>query len=253
LDFTSAQGDTATTKKTTAKSTAKSTNTGNNNDNSASITASGSDAKSTGDSKSTGKSTGDDDKKTTAKSEYKTTKTFDARLPAGGVSMITPDPMAGAQYYKIGKDYVTLAWNFTSLKVTPSAVDVLASCSLNSATYTIALNQSITGNAQSVTWDTGEFQASATIPLVVATYTLIIYDAASDVTSMPRAGYLGVYDQFTFGMYTPQAYTPMSDYVCATCNGAMSSMERHTLGFMFGMVAVTVLSFGWFAGVAGLW
>ena len=87
----------------------------------------------------------------------------------------------------------------------------------------------------------------------MATYTLIVYDAASDISATPKAGYLGVYDQFTFGMYTPQPYTPIADYVCATCNGAMSSMTRHTVGFMVGMVAVTVLSFGWFGGVAGLW
>lgn len=163
--------------------------------------------------------------------------------------MVTPNVMAGAQYYKI-KDYVTFAWNYTSLKATPTAVDVLASCSLNSATYTIALNQSITAATQAVTWDTGNYQET---PYVIATYTLLVYDADSSISATPRAGYLGLANQFTFGMYTPQPYVPIADYVCATCNGAMTSMEKHTIGFLVGTVAITVLSFGWFAGVAGLW
>ena len=165
--------------------------------------------------------------------------------------MITPNAFAGAQYYKI-QDYVTFAWNYTSLKATPTAVDILVSCSTNSGTYTIAMNQTITGHTQAVTWDTGKYQSTATLPLPVATYTLIIYDSDSSISSTPRAGYLGVYDQFTFGMYTPQPYTPIADYVCATCNSAMV-LERHTLSFLAGMVVVTVLSSVWFAGVAGLW
>ena len=159
--------------------------------------------------------------------------------------------MSGAQYYKI-QDYVTFAWNFTSLSVTPTALDIMASCTTNSALYTIALNQSVSGATQAVTWDTGKYQSSATIPLLVATYTLVIYDSDGSVTDTPRAGYLGVFDQYTFGMYTPQPYTPIADFQCATCNGA-SAMERQTWKFLLGMVAVTVLSFGWFAGVAGLW
>ena len=255
LSFSAQQGNTATTN-SKSKETTKS---GKNSDaSSASVAPSSSDAKTTdggrqttGKATTTGKETGKETGKTT-QSKYETTKTFDNRLPAGGVSMITPALISGAQYYKI-QDYVTFAWNYTSLSVTPSAVDVLATCSSNSALYTIAMNQSISGPTQAITWDTGAYQASATIPLLVATYTLIIYDADSSISDAPRAGYLGVYDQLTFGMYTPQPYTPIQDYVCATCNGAMSSMERHTWRFLFGMVAVTVLSFGWFAGVAGLW
>ena len=245
----SAQGNTATTE----KSTKTKKNKNNKQTSAASISISSSPAKETdGGKKTTDSGQGNGKNGTTAKTKYETTKTFDNRLPAGGVSMITPAIISGAQYYKIA-DYVTFAWNFTSLSVTPSAVDILASCSTNSATYTIAMNQSISGATQAITWDTGAYQASATVPLLVATYTLIIYDADSSMSDTPRAGYLGVYDQFTFGMYTPQPYTPISDYVCATCNGAMSSMERQTLAFVFGTVAVTVLSFGWFAGVAGLW
>lgn len=53
-----------------------------------------------------------------------------------------------------------------------------------------------------VTWDTGNFPEAVTSPFPVASYTLMIHDAAKDVTDIPSAGYLGAYDQFVFGMYT---------------------------------------------------
>jgi len=137
----------------------------------------------------------------------KTTE-IDPRLPPGGIEMVTPAAIAPSQYYKIG-DYVTFAWNYTSLSVTPSAIDILASCSLNQQLYTISLNQSV-GPTGAVTWDTGEYQATATIPLLTETYTLVIYDAGQDITSIPQAGYLAVQDQFQFGMYSPQPYTPLN-------------------------------------------
>jgi len=96
---------------------------------------------------------------------------------------------------------VTFQWNYTSLSVTPSAIDVLASCSINSATYTIAANMSVEETG-AVTWDTGEFQATATNPFPVASYTLIVHDSSKDVTDVPSAGHLGAYAQYVFGMYT---------------------------------------------------
>ena len=42
------------------------------------------------------------------------------------------------------------------------------------------------------------------------------------------------------------------EWVCATCSGALSDMERQTLKFVFGMCAITVLSFTWFAGGCGV-
>ncbi|KAK5107395.1 hypothetical protein LTR62_001299 [Meristemomyces frigidus] len=177
---------------------------------------------------------------------------FDPRLPPGGIQMITPAAIAPVSYYKIA-DWVTFAWNYTSLSITPSAVDILATCTLNNAMYTIAMNQTITGPTQEVLWDTNGYQATAATTLLTGTYTLIIHDAAKDVSATPSAGYLAAYNQFTFGMYVPQAYTPIADYVCATCNAGVSSMERQTVGFLVAMVGVTVVSFGWFAGVAGVW
>lgn len=122
--------------------------------------------------------------------------------------MVTPAATEGSQYYKVG-DFVTFKWNYTSLSVTPSAIDVMASCSENHQMYTIALNQSVDATG-AVTWDTGKYQKTASIPLVVETYTLVIYDAAQDATATAKAGYLGSFNQFQFGMYTPQEYTPLN-------------------------------------------
>ncbi|KAK4493781.1 hypothetical protein PRZ48_014966 [Zasmidium cellare] len=262
LSYTGTQGNTATT-----ESSAEETSTGDSNDSKTSdsndsTATSDSDSKTTGDASKTGSATGSEKTTGTAKqtgsskgsgtkSGTQTTKTFDARLPAGGVSMITPNAMTSS-YFKIN-NYITFAWNYTSLSVTPSAIDVLASCSKNQETYTIALNQTISGSTQTVIWDTGAYQATGTVPLLTETYTLIIHDAAKDASSTPMAGYLGTYDQFTFGMYSPQAYTPIAEWTCATCNSALTSVERQTLVGIFAMAGLTVLSFGWFTGVAGLW
>lgn len=242
LSYTGKQGNTATTAQQAQSSSTIATITGGNGGKTT--------PKPTNSNNNGGSNNGKN--ATATKNTYETTKTFDQRLPAGGVEMITPSAIAGPQYYKVG-DYVTWAWNYTSLSITPSAIDILASCSLNQATYTIAVNQSVADATQAITWDTGAYQSSATTKLLVATYTLIIYDAQSAITDVPRAGYLAPYEQFTFGMYTPQPYVAQKPFKCATCNDAPSAMGRQTLGVVLGVVGVTVMSFGWFAGVAGLW
>lgn len=191
--------------------------------------------------KSTGKSSA-----TKTSAIHKTS--YDARLPAGGVSLISPAATSGAQYYKVG-DNVTFAWNFTSLSSTPTALNILASCTANHELYTMAMNQTINGNATAaVTWDTAMYSTAA-VQLLTETYTLIIYDADSSISAVPQAGYLAPYAQYTFGMYIPQAYTPLAEgFQCVTCSGALSDMEKRALGFMFGMSLITVLSFSWFMG-----
>jgi hypothetical protein len=121
--------------------------------------------------------------------------------------MITPAAIAGAQYYKVG-DWVTLAWNYTSLSIYPSNIDIMATCTANQATYTLAVNQTVEKTGGAIYWDTGAYQSSATVPLLTETYTLMIYDSQSDTTDAPRPGYLGLANSFTFGMYTPQPYVP---------------------------------------------
>ncbi|KAI4118397.1 MAG: hypothetical protein LQ345_001566 [Seirophora villosa] len=177
------------------------------------------------------------------------TQSVDPRLPPGGVNMMTPAALAQTSYYKVS-DYVTFGWNYTSLSVKPSKIDVYVSCRTNSATYTI-LNNATFDPTQEVIWDTKP-EATGTAPLLTDTYTLIVKDAAEDTTAIPQAGHLGTYNQFTFGMYVPQAYTALADgWKCATCSGAMSSMDLHALKFMLGMCVITVLSFTWFAAGFG--
>ena len=119
--------------------------------------------------------------------------------------MITPSAAVQTTYYRIG-DYVTFAWNYTSLSITPSKIDVMVSCSANSATYTLANNASFEKTGTAV-WDTAPDE-TGTAPLLTETYTLVIYDAAEAVTAVAGAGRLGTSKDFQFGMYIPQKYTP---------------------------------------------
>lgn len=121
--------------------------------------------------------------------------------------MITP-ASTSTSYYKIGHN-VTFVWNYTSLSVTPSAVDVVASCSLNSATYTVSSNMSVKETG-SLVWDTGKFQASATVPLLTATYTLFVVDSEKSLDDTASAGHLGSNQGFSFGMYIGSKATPLN-------------------------------------------
>lgn len=184
--------------------------------------------------------------------------------------MLTPAPTDPTTYYKVS-DYVTFAWNYTSLSVEPSKVDVYVTNTVNQAMYTLANNASYEPTGK-VIWDTKKNanQTKDTPGLIVGEYTLVIHDAAKDVTDVASAGYLGGFDQFSFGMYTPQAYTPKRgmfdpsyqascvtnmtflEWSCAVCSGALSDMERQALKFMFSMCILTVLSFTWFVGGFGM-
>lgn len=135
--------------------------------------------------------------------------------------MITPSALATSTYYKIGVDSVSFAWNYTSLAVTPSKIDVLVSCSANQATYTVASNASFEKTG-SVVWDTRP-EETGEAPLLTETYTLIIHDAEKAVTEVAGAGHLGSYDQFQFGMYLPQKYTPRA--------GELSSFNHFRMDF----------------------
>ncbi|KAL4932368.1 uncharacterized protein BDV17DRAFT_195087 [Aspergillus undulatus] len=188
-----------------------------------------------------------DETKTTSHSNK--TTSVDARLPPGGISMLTP-ASSSTTYYKIDEE-ITFVWNYTSLSITPSAINVVASCSLNDATYTIASNVSVE-ETQTVKWDTGKFNANATAPLLTATYTLIVWDDSKDIDDSAKAGELSSQNRYYFGMYTPQPYENLTNFVCATCNGALSSVETLGLKMAVGMSLLTIVSFTWFAGTFGV-
>ncbi|KAF2107875.1 hypothetical protein BDV96DRAFT_505558, partial [Lophiotrema nucula] len=207
------------------------------------------------DAKSTGKATGTQKDASGTKTTSKPTATnFGADTPAGGISMISPPPLSGSQYYKVG-DWVTFAWNYTSLKMTPSAVDILATCTANQALYTLAVNQTVNKNQPgTVLWDTGAYQSTATVPLLTEQYTLIIYEADSSVSATAKAGYLAVQSSFAFGMYTPQPYTSWADFNCPNCikSGALSANEALTLKVLLITGGTTIASFLYFANAFGI-
>lgn len=119
--------------------------------------------------------------------------------------MITPAPLAAAEFYKIG-DKVEFAWNYTALLVPPKAIDVLVSCNANQATYTIASNATFEPTG-SVVWDTKK-DAEGQGNLITEKYTLIIHDSAEEITAAPQPGHLGTFRTFSFGMYIRRPYLP---------------------------------------------
>ncbi|KAK1980563.1 hypothetical protein LZ30DRAFT_782662 [Colletotrichum cereale] len=194
----------------------------------------------TGTGAKTGTKTGTSKSKPTA---------FDDTDPQGAVVMITPAPTQQAiNLYKIG-DQVTWGWNYTNLQATPTAIDVLVSCSAMAQTWTLTQNMSFAQPA-SFTWDSSVQKSDASAPLRNDEYTLIIYDAESSVSATPAAGYLGVSNSFKFGMYLPQDYKPLNEWNCAVCKSAAPSLNNKAVGMAVGMSMVTVASFTWF--VAGL-
>ncbi|MCJ1472733.1 hypothetical protein MMC13_001382 [Lambiella insularis] len=177
------------------------------------------------------------------------TTSIDARLPAGGIEMLTPAATAQTTYYKMGNQ-ITFGWNYTSLSVTPSGIDVVATCSGCASAFTLTSNASVKETG-AVVWDTASYTGGQN-PLLTEEYTLIIHDASQPTTAAAKAGYLGTFDTFTFGIYRGQDYTQgSSDFVCTTCSGALSGMERQTLKFLLGMGMITVMSFTWFVGGFG--
>ena len=168
--------------------------------------------------------------------------------------MVNPPATAvGVNLYKIG-DHVTFAWNYTNLQGTPTAINVLVTCTSARHIWTLTSNMTFT-TAASITWDTQEQATAVEAPLLTDQYNLIILDADSSITSAPEAGYLSPYSQFKFGLYKKQEYKPLDQWNCATCSsGALSETERRVLGLAMSMSIVTVLSFTWFVtGFAGLW
>ena len=153
----------------------------------------------------TGKQTGN----STSRASQSTS--IDARLPAGGIEMLTPAATAQTTYYKIGNQ-ITFGWNYTSLSVTPTAIDVVATCSGCISAFTLTSNASVKETG-AVVWDTASYTGGQN-PLLTEQYTLIIHDASQPTTAAAKAGYLGTFDTFTFGIYKGQDYIQGSSGTC---------------------------------------
>ena len=234
-----AQG--STTDSTSGTSPASSTGT----ESSSSNTKTG-DAETT-DATKTGKST-DSETKGTSKPTH---TEFAPDSPVGGVQILTPATNAEPTVLFKIKDQVTLGWNYTSLQGTPTAIDVLISCQVASATWTLTQNMTFSTSVSYV-WDTKKQSENVESPLPVEMYTLIIKDSDAAITDPPEAGYLGAYSGFKFGLYTPQPYTPYPEWICPGCSDAPSQFGHHALGMAVAMSVVTFLSFTWFVSGLGL-
>lgn len=212
----------------------------------------------TGSATGSGSASGSGTKTSSSSKNTKTNKTsYDPKLPVGAITMLQPPATAAFPIYKIG-DYITFGFNYTNVLATPTALNVLASCDRNKETYTIAVNATIkAGQTGQVVWDTNGYATNTSpLPLVEATYTVIIYDAegsANDASNRP--GYLAPYTGTKFGIYEKKDYgDDIGPIQCATCSGALSSIERSALTFVFGMGLATVLGFTWFVnGLDVVW
>ncbi|KAL7940926.1 hypothetical protein V8C42DRAFT_202889 [Trichoderma barbatum] len=251
LDSLVVRADSGGDDRNTAKPTPSGTQTSRNEEDNTAKPKPSDDGKSD-DDKGSSKTDDKGDKKTsTTKKGAKATKhtMFPPDSPPGNVVMQTPNVFApAAALYKIG-DFVTWGWNYTNVLGTPTAVDVLISCSANSETWTLTSNMTFKTSVSYV-WDSSVQETSVEQPLPVQMYTLIVKDSDAAITSFPEAGYLGTFSTFTFGLYTPRPYVDFPDWKCDACNAALSKFDHQALGFAVTMGLVTVLSFTWF--VAGL-
>lgn len=198
------------------------------------------------------------DAQTTAPPSSQYTDSIAAGAQPGGINMITPNTQSTAtQYYKVDQT-ITWVWNYTSLSRAPQAIDILATVSgtasgANPSPFTLATNYSF-APTETFTWDTGKY-ANETSTLPMGMYTLLVYDAGAPdgVSATASPGYLGLYNQFHFGMYPTQSPTALATpYQCATCNSARSSMESLTVTGLVAIVAMTVASFVVFANGFGV-
>ncbi|GAA6050016.1 hypothetical protein JCM3770_001915 [Rhodotorula araucariae] len=139
---------------------------------------------------------------------------------AGGLTYLTPAATAGASYYKIAPDNaITFGWNYTSLYVTPTSLTFEARCSANGFTYPVGV---VPGSQTSLVWDPYEYgQSPNAIPFAQASYTLRVYDERGADATAEAGRFNGNNAIINFAMYSPAAYTPMSQgWTCAGCSAA---------------------------------
>ncbi|RDA87512.1 hypothetical protein CP532_1636 [Ophiocordyceps camponoti-leonardi (nom. inval.)] len=197
------------------------------------------------------KASGSDKPSPTKEDGEKATHTeFPPDAAPAGVNMLTPLPnIQPLPLYRIGET-VTWGWNYTSLLATPTAIDVLISCSVAAETWTLTNNMSFTTSVNYI-WDTNIQANMVEKPLLTEKYTLIVKDSDVDINSPPQPGYLGVVKNFfNFGLYAGKPYTPFSEWKCTVCSGADTLSDRQTGRLALIMSFLTVISYTWF--VAGL-
>lgn len=170
----------------------------------------------------------DDDKKKTTDKPKSTS--IDPRDPPGGISMVSPGSTEST-YLKIG-DYATFSWKYTSLKVTPKNLDIIAVCSQNSQTVTIETKHP--AKDTKFIWDTKKSDKNSSINLLTSKYTLKMYDSNSNASSTTQnPGHLTPLS-YTLGLYRPKSYSSEagdSSYV----NGGMGLVDLTAAKWVFSM------------------
>jgi hypothetical protein len=190
------------------------------------------------DNSKSGDQTNDGNNKSTShvNSTMTTSISVNPVLPPGGISLITPASTVSATYVKIGQN-ATFEWHYTSLSVTPNALNVEIYCSLNSQTYTVTTG--LDAKATTLVFDTANLEANQSVNLLTSKYTMYIYDQSSNVSAVPHAGYLATFE-YPFGMYIPQSYTPWpgdDSYV-----NKASIVDPIVVKWLVGLGAVTAYS-----------
>jgi hypothetical protein len=187
----------------------------------------------------------------TATGRATTSISIDPAGYAGGIEMLTPNTVQVASaLYKVG-DNIELAWNYTNVLVTPTAIDVLVSCSAASETWTLTANMTFETEVNFI-WETEDDADNADKPLLTEMYTLIVKDVDAEVTERPSSGYLGAYSGFVFGLYHPIAYTPLADWECTVCNAGPGGFDSQALKMAVTMALITFCGFTWFVAGLGL-
>ncbi|KAJ7152634.1 hypothetical protein C8R43DRAFT_1003109 [Mycena crocata] len=139
---------------------------------------------------------------------------------------------------------VTIGWNLTSVLVQPTSLTLSAVCA-NGNTYAVGPDPDgkVPGTATEVVWDIYSYQqAHPNTPLAQASYTLHMWDDRGP-TATARAGYMSPNTALAFALYTPQAYTPISDgWSCTGCSGALATRPAFA-GLLLTLLLVLVS--GW--------
>jgi len=167
--------------------------------------------------------------------------------PVGGLSFTKP-PATTVSYYKIAPSIsITFGWNFTGLYIQPTSLTVSAYCASNQNTYPVGpTNGIIPGTATEIVWQPWTYQTAqgAQTPLAQATYTLQIQDGQG-TAAIGTPGEFQYNTQMTFALYTPQAYTPLTSYVCPACSSASGPLRTHPAVLGVIVTALIMLLSGW--------
>lgn len=99
---------------------------------------------------------------------------------------------------------------------------------------------------RTVVWDTEAYQLTGRPLIAQETYTLYMYDSATQKTDIPQAGKLGIFRNFQFAMYTPRGNIPLNEYKCSTCNDAGALLQSHSVRVLLGTSFLMAVGFTWF-------